>query len=31
MDFVTGLPPSFYRGIAYDAVFVVINKYSKMI
>jgi hypothetical protein len=31
MDFVTGLPPFFHRGIAYDAILVVINRYSKII
>jgi len=31
IDFITGLPPSLYRGIAYDAILVIINKYSKMI
>jgi len=31
IDFITGLPPSLYREIAYDAILVIINKYSKMI
>jgi putative transposase len=31
MNFVTGLSPFFHRGIAYDAVLVVINRYLKMV
>jgi hypothetical protein len=31
MDFVIGLPPSFHRGIAYDAVLVMIDRYSKIV
>jgi hypothetical protein len=31
MDFVTGLPSFFYRGIAYDFILVVIDRYSKII
>jgi Integrase zinc binding domain len=31
MDFVTGLPPSLHRGVAYDSILVVINRYSKMV
>ena len=31
IDFITDLPPSFYREIAYDAILVIIDKYSKII
>ena len=31
MNFITGLPPSLYKEIVYDAILVVIDKYSKMI
>ncbi len=31
IDFIIGLPPSFYRGIAYDAILIVINRYLKMV
>jgi hypothetical protein len=31
IDFVTGLPPSLYRGVAYDLILVVIDRYSKMV
>jgi hypothetical protein len=31
MDFVIGLPLFFYRGIAYDSILIVINRYSKMV
>ncbi len=31
IDFIIGLPLFFYRGIAYDAILVVINKYLKII
>ncbi|SRR6266536_1874694 len=31
IDFIIDLPLSFYRGIAYDAILIVINKYSKMV
>jgi hypothetical protein len=31
MNFVTGLPPFFYRGIAYDFILIVINRYLKMV
>ena len=31
MDFIIDLPPSLYRGIAYDAILIIINRYSKMI
>lgn len=30
MDFITGLPPSGRRGKAYDALLVVVDRYSKM-
>ena len=30
MDFVTGLPPSGRRGQAYDAILVVVDRYTKM-
>ncbi len=31
IDFIIGLPPSLHRGIAYDTILVIINKYLKMI
>ena len=31
MDFITGLPPAIRRGKAYDAILVVVDKYSKMV
>ena len=31
LDFVTGLPPSVRRKVAYDALLVVVDRYSKMI
>ncbi len=31
INFITGLPLSLYRGIVYDAILVVIDRYSKMI
>ena len=31
MDFVTSLPPSLHRGIVYDAILVVIDRYLKMV
>src|SRR6266536_5226493 len=31
IDFITDLSPSFHREIAYDAILVVVNKYSKMV
>ncbi len=31
MNFITGLPLSLYREIAYDAILVVVNKYLKMV
>jgi hypothetical protein len=31
MDFVTGLSSFFYKGIAYDFILVVVDRYSKMI
>lgn len=30
MDFITGLPPAVRRGKAYDAILVVVDRYSKM-
>jgi hypothetical protein len=30
MDFITDLPPLLYRGVAYDAILVVIDRYSTM-
>ncbi len=31
MDFVTGLPPSKYKGVVYDAILVVVDRYTKMV
>ena len=31
MDFVTGLPPSKYRGKVYDAILVVVDRFTKMV
>ncbi len=31
INFITGLPPSLYREIIYDAILVVVNRYSKMV
>ena len=31
IDFIIGLSSSLYRGIAYDAILVVVNKYLKMV
>ncbi len=31
IDFIIGLPLSFYRGIVYDAILVVVDRYSKII
>ena len=31
MDFVTGLPPSKYRGKIYDAILVVVDRFTKMV
>ncbi len=31
INFIISLPPSLHRGIAYDVIFVIIDKYSKMI
>jgi hypothetical protein len=31
IDFVIGLPFFLHRGIAYDSILVVINRYSKMV
>src|SRR6266498_4514097 len=31
MDFVIGLPSSLHRGIVYDAILVVVDRYSKMV
>ena len=29
MDFIINLPPSLYKGIVYDTILVVVNKYLK--
>jgi len=29
-DFITGLPPSKFRGVVYDAILVVVDRYTKM-
>ena len=31
MDFIINLPPSLYKGIAYDAILIIINKYLKLV
>ena len=31
MDFIIDLPLSLYRGIAYDTIFVIVDRYSKMV
>ena len=31
MDFIIGLPLSFYRGIVYDTILVVVDRYLKII
>jgi len=31
MNFITSLPPSKYKGIVYNAIFIVINRFTKMI
>ena len=31
MDFIIGLPLSLYRGIVYDAILVVIDRYFKIV
>ncbi len=31
IDFIIDLPPSLYREIAYDAILVIVNRYSKII
>ena len=31
MDFVTGLPPSKYRGKVYDTILIVVNRFTKMV
>jgi len=30
MDFITGLPPSKFKGVLYDAILVVVDCYTKM-
>ena len=30
MDFITGLPPSKFKGVLYDAILVVVDRYTKM-
>ncbi len=31
IDFITGLPSLLHRGIAYDAIFIIVDRYSKMV
>jgi len=31
MNFITSLPPSKYRGAVYDAIFIVIDRFTKMV
>jgi hypothetical protein len=31
MDFITGLPPLLHRRVAYDAILVVVDRYSAII
>ncbi len=30
MDFITGLPDSLWRGTVYDAILVIVDRYTKM-
>ena len=31
LDFIIGLPPSLYIGVVYDAILVVVDRFSKMV
>ena len=31
MDFITGLPPSKYRGFVYDSILVIVDRFTKMV
>jgi len=31
MNFITSLPPSKYRGTVYNAIFIVIDRFTKMV
>ena len=31
MDFITGLPPSKYKGVVYDAILVIVDRFTKMV
>ena len=31
MDFITGLPPSKYKGVVYDSILIVVDRFTKMV